>query len=674
MTYLYRITMRKILLASIYVLISTAVYTQTCTNLGQNPSTAFPVCGSSVFKQTSVDICGTRQIPTPCTGSGALFQDKNPYWYKFTCFTTGTLGFEIVPSNLSDDYDWQLFDITLTNPNDVYTNKSLFVACNWSGEGGKTGANATGTSLSVCDGYGRPLYSKMPDLEVGHEYLLLISHFTNSQSGYSLSFGGGTASITDSTASSIASAKPACDGKTISVKLNKKMRCNSLAPNGSDFFLSTSTIKIISANGINCNNAFDMDSIVLVLDQPLSPGNYSIKTQNGNDGNTLLDYCQNSMAEGIADAFVITSLQPTPFDSITSPGCKPNQVKVVFRKPILCASVASDGSDFAINTPGIAITQAASTCANNTTYEIFLTLSTTITSKGTYAVRLKKGTDGNTILDECLQETPAGSTVSFATADTVSAAINYAISYSCKADTLHATNVGTNGINQWMWKFNDRASSTQQSPAYVYTQFGAQQVSLTVSNGVCSDSSRVNFVLDNELKANFIAPTLLCPQDPAVFRDTSVGKIVSWLWDFGNGTTSTLKNPLPQMYAAPVRTTTYTLKLTVRNNSNCVDTLSKFMRVINNCFIAVASAFTPNGDGLNDFLYPINAFKANNLLFAVYNRYGQLVFKTTDTNHKWDGTFKGLPQATGTYVWTLQYVHADTGEAVNKKGTSVLLR
>ena len=44
---------------------------------------------------------------------------------------------------------------------------------------------------------GVPSFSKMPTLIEGHEYLLLVSHFSDSQSGYSLSFGGGTANITD---------------------------------------------------------------------------------------------------------------------------------------------------------------------------------------------------------------------------------------------------------------------------------------------------------------------------------------------------------------------------------------------------------------------------------------------------------------------------------------------
>src|SRR5690606_388894 len=106
--------------------------------------------------------CGNRKVPGPCGNEDLT--DKNPYWYKFTCYTAGTLGFLITPANLGDDYDWQLFDMTGKKPEAVYTDKSLFVACNWSGEPGKTGASAAGASLSVCGGFGRPLFSSMPTL------------------------------------------------------------------------------------------------------------------------------------------------------------------------------------------------------------------------------------------------------------------------------------------------------------------------------------------------------------------------------------------------------------------------------------------------------------------------------------------------------------------------------
>src|ERR1700712_5601449 len=103
-----------------------------CSGLGQNPGTAFPVCGTDTFSIASVAICGDKQVPGPCTA--VPLTDKNPYWYKFTCFTSGTLGFVITPNTITDDYDWQVFDITNHDPSTIYTDPKLFVACNWSGE------------------------------------------------------------------------------------------------------------------------------------------------------------------------------------------------------------------------------------------------------------------------------------------------------------------------------------------------------------------------------------------------------------------------------------------------------------------------------------------------------------------------------------------------------------
>ncbi|MEO6638207.1 MAG: PKD domain-containing protein, partial [Ginsengibacter sp.] len=203
---------------------------QVCTTLGQNPSTAFPVCGTNSFTQAIVPYCGGKDIPGPCSRDG--LKDLNPFWYRFTCYTPGTFAFEITPYDLGDDYDWQIFDITGHDPNDVYTDASLFVACNWSGNTGKTGTNSSGTSLQDCAGQTYPTFSKMPTLKFGHNYLLLVSHFTvftPSQNGYTLSFGGGTAVITDPVLPDIKVASASCDGTVITVSLNKKMKCTSLA-------------------------------------------------------------------------------------------------------------------------------------------------------------------------------------------------------------------------------------------------------------------------------------------------------------------------------------------------------------------------------------------------------------------------------------------------------------
>ena len=71
----------------------------------------------------------------------ATYENKNPFFYKFTCYTAGTLGFLITPIAANEDYDWQLYDITGRNPNDIFTVNSLVVTGNWAGTYGATGAS-----------------------------------------------------------------------------------------------------------------------------------------------------------------------------------------------------------------------------------------------------------------------------------------------------------------------------------------------------------------------------------------------------------------------------------------------------------------------------------------------------------------------------------------------------
>jgi len=665
---------RSILLLFL-ILYSSVVRAQVCSELGQNPGTAFPVCGSSVFAQTTVPVCGDREVPTPCIDPGIVYKDKNPYWYKFTCFKSGELGFEITPNNLDDDYDWQIFDVTGHNPDDLYTDPKLFVACNWSGEAGKTGASAGQRSLQYCQGQGVPLFSTMPQLQQGHNYLLLVSHFSgDSQSGYSLAFGGGSAGITDTTPPKLQVAKPLCDGRRISVKLNKKMKCSSLAANGSDFTISDPAVTVTVASAASCTTGFDMDSLIVTLSSPLAPGNYNLTITNGSDANTLLDNCDAAIPPGDKLPFSVFPSRPVSFDSITPPGCAPGVVNVVFSDPVLCSSVAADGSDFSLTgSSSSVITGATPICSSDVTTVVQLTLSAPIVTSGSHTVTLKKGTDGNTVISECSVETPEGAVVFFNTKETVSAKFNYAIQYGCKADTGIFNHDG-NGANTWNWQFGNNDSSAQQNPVYTFPGFGQQLVKLYVSNGTCTDSAEVAFNLDNGLKADFTAPNSLCPQDVATFKDTSTGKITAWDWNFGNGNTSTLQNPAAQVYQPAGADKNYPVTLIVKNDRDCFDTAYKQVKVLYTCFIAVATAFTPNGDGLNDYLYPVNAYKAKNLLFKVYNRFGQVVFSTTEFMRKWDGTFKDIKQQTGTYVWTLQYINMDTGQPYSLKGTTVLIR
>jgi gliding motility-associated-like protein len=124
----------------------------------------------------------------------------------------------------------------------------------------------------------------------------------------------------------------------------------------------------------------------------------------------------------------------------------------------------------------------------------------------------------------------------------------------------------------------------------------------------------------------------------------------------------------------PATTREETILLTIRNSYGCEDTATQKIKVVNNCFIAVPTAFTPNGDGLNDYLYPLNAYKAKDLNFSVYNRFGQRIFFTSNWTNKWDGNFKGQGADVGTYVWILTYTNIETNKRVEQKGTSILIR
>ena len=665
------------------------VQAQPCSLPGMTPSNAIPVCGTSVFHQDQVVNCSGPNVAQ--TGCPIGVTSASSFWYKFTCYQTGTLGFLISGISSTDDYDWALMDVTGHNPNDVFTNSSLAISINLYGAGNNpsaqfpespTGCKANAAGNIHCEGSasGNTPFNAMPTITVGHEYLLMVTNWTKSTAGYDLTFTGGTASITDPKLPHLLNAKAACDGQSVTIKTNKRMKCNSLSGTGSEFILTPPVANVVSASGFGCSNGFDMDSMTVTLDAPLPPGNYTITVRQGTDGNTIRDACDREIPVGENIPLVVFPLLPTPMDSLSKISCSPDELQLVFRKNMKCNSIAADGTDFVVDlisgTTAVTVIGASGNCsADGLTPIIKVKLSAPIQTKGTYRLRLVTGSDGNTIGDECNQFTPEGSSLVFNTKDTVNAGFTYAINLGCVRDTINYFHDGRNEVNVWKWNFDNLRTSRLQNPSIVYGSFGLKQTQLIVSNGVCTDTSAViPILLDNELNAAFEATSIVCPNELAVFKDKSIGNIVSWNWDFGNGISSNSPNPSPQLYLTSSITKDVFPRLIVQNNLGCFDTAIQKIIVPNNCYVAVPNAFTPNKDGLNDYLYPLNAYKATGLLFRVYNRVGQLVFETRDWTKRWDGSFKGQPADLGTYVWILQYTHIDTGKWVEQKGTTILLK
>jgi gliding motility-associated-like protein len=271
-------------------------------------------------------------------------------------------------------------------------------------------------------------------------------------------------------------------------------------------------------------------------------------------------------------------------------------------------------------------------------------------------------------------ETPAGSDISFAVKDTVNATFTYTLTKGCRNDTIQYFNDSNNGKTYWNWQF-DNVSSTNQNPTVIYNRFGNKTTQLIAGNGFCSDTSSVNFFLDHDsLRAAFTMPSVYCPNDFADFTDASAGKIINWFWQFGNGFSSNLQNPPLQVYSAAGSDHLYPVQLIVQSDKDCYDTAVNFLKVAISCTITVPTAFTPNNDGLNDYLYPLNAYKASDLEFRIFNKFGQVIFYTNNWTRRWDGTFKGMKQPAGAYVWMLQYTDNDTGKKVFMKGAAVLIR
>ncbi len=115
----------------------------------------------------------------------------------------------------------------------------------------------------------------------------------------------------------------------------------------------------------------------------------------------------------------------------------------------------------------------------------------------------------------------------------------------------------------------------------------------------------------------------------------------------------------------------------IKNQFGCyIDTVANIDYPVLVCkdTLFVPSAFTPNGDGLNDIFRPLgNMLPLSDYEMTVYNRYGQQVFRTSNLQNGWNGIFKSAQQPAGIYIWQMRYRNF-RGIQVYKKGLVTLIR
>ncbi len=155
---------------------------------------------------------------------------------------------------------------------------------------------------------------------------------------------------------------------------------------------------------------------------------------------------------------------------------------------------------------------------------------------------------------------------------------------------------------------------------------------------------------------------------PIVFRDLSTGAI-GWAWDFGtNGLASTEVNPVVT-YPEPGN---FPVQLAIVDTLGCVDTLVKFIRVAPEFNLYLPTAFSPDGDGLNE-LFSVEGTGIVKFHLRIYDRWGRVVFETEDPAQGWDGSIDGKKPVPGVYPYLFRYL-GPSGQTADRYGSVTLVR
>lgn len=152
--------------------------------------------------------------------------------------------------------------------------------------------------------------------------------------------------------------------------------------------------------------------------------------------------------------------------------------------------------------------------------------------------------------------------------------------------------------------------------------------------------------------------------------DVGNNGFVSYTWSPSFGlSNATIQNPLATFDKIGI----YKYIVTARNAIGCETTDDISIKVFIGPDIHVPNAFTPNNDGANDVLKPILAGIKELKYFSVYNRFGQLMFTTSQEGAGWNGALSGQPQPAGGFVWIAEAIDYN-GSTLKRKGTAILVR
>ena len=249
----------------------------------------------------------------------------------------------------------------------------------------------------------------------------------------------------------------------------------------------------------------------------------------------------------------------------------------------------------------------------------------------------------------------------------------YSAAKGCAPYTAKFDNTSAGG-QQFFWNFGDNTTSTEISPEHSYSVPGTYTVSLkAVDSATCNITDTFSYTIVVSTKP--IAGFTFTPHPPQVntaveFTNNSIGA-VRYEWNFGDGETLSTANqtPVEHLYNEGK---TFQACLIALNNFGCSDTICAPIEAKIIPLLDVPNAFTPNGDGINDNV-SVRGFGIIKMTWKIFNRWGTLVYQTTDRTKPWDGTYKGAIQPKEVYHYVLD-VEYSNNTRYQKRGDITLLR
>ena len=252
--------------------------------------------------------------------------------------------------------------------------------------------------------------------------------------------------------------------------------------------------------------------------------------------------------------------------------------------------------------------------------------------------------------------------------DTISA-ISIALTDTVICEGTYITYTGTYqsiGYTGNIWNFGDGTFVSNANPVmHAFDGTGVFTITVTARYRICPDTSASRTVTVIPQPAIYLgSDTSICAgSEPVTLTDNinAGNPLASWIWSTGQ-TTSSISVTTPGTYYATV------------NVNNCY--ASDTVLVQSNCYMDIPNAFTPNGDGVNDYFFPRQLLTKGLATFSmnIYDRWGELVFQTTSIDGRgWDGKFNGVDQPNGVFVYNIDATFID-GQKEHHQGNVTLLR